>query len=254
MRKTPTFSEGMAASPHETASHIRSRHPRLAQLPGILLLAVFLLMSGCASQTVFQSNFDRFGTGIPPIGPEKVGTTAVDPLSDQYVHVASSHGNNVVITRADHVDPVPAAALQCKFAQFQGDGVYVLSTVLYMPTGTGAATIQFETFDQTVGDYGHGFLHIDLMPDNTLRIDDNDATKFGTFPRDQEFVLQVTLKINPAPTAHIVLAGAGASAELDYPILPPFVPLARQYGSVRLWMGTPWTGSFIASNVVVTYQ
>jgi hypothetical protein len=144
------------------------------------------------------------------------------------------------------------AALQCKFAQFEGDGTYVFSTFLYMPSGTGAATVQFEPFDQPIGNYGGGFLHLDLMPDNTLRIDDNDATRFGTFPRDQEFVLQVTVKINATPTAHILLSGAGASGERDYTILPPYVPLARQYGAMRLWMGVPWTGEFRATNIVVT--
>jgi hypothetical protein len=92
------------------------------------------------------------------------------------------------------------------------------------------------------------------MPDNTVRIDDDDATKFGTFPRDQSFVVQVTLKVNPTPTAHIVLSGAGASGEKDYTILPPYVPMARQYGAVRLWMGEPWTGFFTATDIVVTFN
>ena len=82
-----------------------------------------------------------------------------------------------------------------------------------MRHGTGAATIQFEPFNQQIGRYGDGFLNLDLMPDNTVRIDDNDAIKFGTFPRDQEFIVQVTLNINATPTAHIVLSGAGASGE-----------------------------------------
>jgi hypothetical protein len=90
------------------------------------------------------------------------------------------------------------------------------------------------------------------MPDKTVRIDDNDATKFGTFPWDQEFILQVTLKINATPTAHILLSGSGASGESNYTILPPYVSLARQYGAVRLWMGLPWTGAFQATNIVVT--
>jgi hypothetical protein len=130
----------------------------------------------------------------------------------------------------------------------------MFSTILYMRTGTGAATIQFERFDQQVGSYGDGFLHLDLMPDNTVRIDDNDATKFGTFPRDQKFVVQVTLNINATPTAHILLSGAGASGERAYTILPPYVPLARQYGAVRLWMGYPSPGFFTATDIVVTHK
>jgi len=36
-----------------------------------------------------------------------------------------------------------------------------------------------------------GFLHLDLMPDNSVRIDDIDTTKFGTFQRGQPFIVQV---------------------------------------------------------------
>jgi hypothetical protein len=217
---------------------------------GITLLVCCWLLAGCAGETVFQSDFAKFGDHIPPIGNQKVGTTAVDPVSDQYVFSTGADGN-VWISRADHVEPVPRAALVCNFSQFKGDGTYVFSTILYMRTGTGAATIQFEPFNQPVTSYGDGFLHLDLMPDNTVRIDDNNATKFGTFPRDQHFILQVTLKINPTPTARILLSGAGASGQTEYNILPPYVSRARQYGAIRLWMGSPWTGFFTAANIVV---
>jgi hypothetical protein len=75
-----------------------------------------------------------------------------------------------------NLTPHRSAALLCKFAQFKGDGTYVFSIILYMPTGTGAATIQFEPFNQQGASYGDGFLHLDLMLDNTVRIEDNDAT------------------------------------------------------------------------------
>jgi hypothetical protein len=75
---------------------------------------------------------------------------------------------------------------------------------------------------------------------------------FGTFPHDQPFIAQVTLNINAAPTAHIVPGGSGASGQMDYAIQAPFIPLARQFGAVRLWMGIPWSGPFDATNVVVT--
>jgi hypothetical protein len=63
--------------------------------------------------------------------------------------------------------------------------------------------------------------------------------------------VQVILNIRATPTAHILLSGAGASGERDYAILPPHVPLARQYGTVRLWMGYPSPGHFSAADVVV---
>jgi hypothetical protein len=230
------------------------RKLRRASLPGLALIGSCWLVSGCATETVFQSDFKRFA-GLPPIGSQAVGTTAIDPQSDQYVTAGTTQlRNDVRIARADpvlHIDPVPRAAVICNFKQFEGDGTYVFSTLLTMRSGAGAATIQFEPFGQRSDDYDRGFLHLDFMPDDTVRIDDDDATRFGTFPRDQLFIVQVTLKIDATPTAHILLSGAGASGEKDYTILPPFVPLARQYGAVRLWQGLPWSGFFLAADIVV---
>jgi len=250
----PVFPECAPTPRQNTRSPTLSRKPCIALARGAITLAACWLLAACSGETLFQSDFASYETHTPPIGPEKVGTTAVDPVSDQYVWVANSTDNTVLITREFGAMPVPRAALLCNFAQFRGDGTYLFSTILYMRTGTGAATIQFEPFNQQVGSYENGFLHLDLMPDNTVRIDDDDATKFGTFPRDQSFVVQVTLKINPTPTAHIVLSGAGVSGEKDYTILPPYVPLARQYGAVRLWMGEPWTGFFTATDIVATFN
>jgi hypothetical protein len=120
-----------------------------------------------------------------------------------------------------------------------------------MPSGSGVATIQFEPFGQPVNNVG-SFLHLDLMPDNKVRIDDQDASKFGVFPRDQPFIVQVRLNINPSSSnAHIVLGGAGAEGTADRTIPPPLQGMAQQFGAVRLWMGFPHTGRFDAINIVV---
>jgi hypothetical protein len=249
------FPESLSTARRKTQLLRLSRKLRTTSAHSVTLLTACWLLAGCApSETLFESDFTTFIQHNPPVGNEKVGTTEVDPYSDQYVWASNGW---VFISRAWHVDPVPAAGLLCKFAKFEGDGTYVFSAILRMSTvvcanTTCTATIQFEPFNQPVTSYGNGFLHLDLMPDKTVRIDDNDATRFGTFPWDQEFILQVTLKINATPTAHIVLSGAGASGESDYSILPPFVPAARQFGAARLWMGLPWTGAFSVTNIVVT--
>ena len=157
------------------------------------------------------------------------------------------------ITRPDGQPPAPIAGLQGNFSQFRDDGVYTFTATLFMPSGSGLATIQFEPFNQPVSNLTN-FLHIDFTQDNHVRIDDNDGTKFGSFPRDQPFIVQVTLNINASPTAHIVLSGAGASGQADYSILSALRPLARQFGAIRIWMGFPWTGRFQATNIVVKRQ
>ena len=51
---------------------------------------------------------------------------------------------------------------------------------------------------------------------------------------------------------HIVLGGAGATGQTDYTIQPAFLNLVPQFGAMRLWMGAQWTGSFDATDIVVT--
>jgi hypothetical protein len=44
---------------------------------------------------------------------------------------------------------------------------------------------------------------------------------------------------------------SGASGQIDLHDPGPLTPRARQFGSVRLWIGFPWSGPFDATNVVV---
>ena len=135
-------------------------------------------------------------------------------------------------------DPVNIVVFQGNFSQVGGDGSYTFDATLFIPTGQQVASVQFEQFNQPVANSFNGFLHLDFLQNGTIRIDDRADKVFGTFPHNQPFIVQVTLNINAAPTAHIVLAGAGTSGQTDYTILqgPPF-PDARQFGAVRLWMG-----------------
>jgi hypothetical protein len=263
MRAIMTLTQCLPALTRETAIPPPTRKPFGHWARRITWLAACVLLSGCGSQTVFQSDFAHLGSPPTPLGSQRVGSILIDPLSDQY-SIADPNGG-LVITRSGFPPGrspiVETAAVQCNFgrdpfsnstAPFHGDGTYVFTTFLYMPTGTGAATIQFEPFGQPVRDYGKGFLHLDFLPDNTMRLDDDDGTKFGAFPRDQWFFLQVTLKITATPSVHLLLSGAGASGERDYTVRPPFVPLARQFGAVRLWIGAPWNGYFKANTIVAT--
>jgi len=183
-----------------------------------------------------------------------VGTANVSGSPGSVVVVASpvqTGGRWVQVARPN--DPVTIVAFQGNFVQFAGDGSYTFDATLFIPTGKAVASVQFEQFNQPVANSFNGFLHLDFLQNGTIRIDDRPDKVFGTFPHDQPFIVQVTLNINAAPTAHIVLAGAGTSGQMDYTIVqgPPF-PDARQFGAVRLWMGTPQSGLFDATNIVVT--
>jgi hypothetical protein len=215
-------------------------------------LSALLFLPGCARATLFQSDFDPTPVNQPPAQAQKVGTARIHGPAGNVIVIAppvTPSGKWVQISRTTDSD---IAGFQGNFSASRGDGQYTFTTTVFMPTGSGVATIQFEQFGQPVSSVA-SFLHIDLMPDNKVRIDDLDGSKFGTFPRDQPFIVQVTLDINAsAPKAHVVLSGAGASGTADRDIPPPFHGMARQFGAVRLWMGFPHTGRFDATNIVVT--
>lgn len=218
----------------------------------IVPLVAFTMLTGCANETLFRSNFDQTAIGQPPATMQDTGTAHVHGPAGSVLIVAPPvlpSGKWVRISRPDGPE---VAGFQGTFSQFRGDSVYTFSTTMFMPSGSGIATIQFETFTNPVSSL-QAFLHLDFTQDNHIRIDDNEATKFGSFPRDQPFIVQVTLNINAsASTAHIVLSGAGASGERDYTVIPPLQSLSRQFGAIRLWQGFPHMGAFDATNIAVT--
>jgi hypothetical protein len=233
-------------------SHKRFEEPSRSARRGFCLICAALL-SACSSQTLFQSNFDATPIGQPPAHMQQVGTANVSGSPGSVVVVASpvqTGGRWVQVSRPN--DPVTIVAFQGNFSQFAGDGSYTFDATLFIPPGQAVDSVQFEQFNQPVSNSFNGFLHLDFLQNGTIRIDDRPDTVFGTFPHNQPFIVQVTLNINAAPTAHIALAGAGASGQTDYTIQAPFIQAARQFGAVRFWMGFPWTGPFDATNIVVT--
>jgi hypothetical protein len=154
--------------------------------------------------------------------------------------------------RITHPNPSVPTAPRGDFAQFRGVSTYALLAALVIPSGAGVVTLQFEPFGCPASDYT-SFLHLDFMPNNTVRVDDGQAS-FGTFPRDQLFTVSVRLDITAASTrTHFQLFGTGAAGDLDFTVQPLFQNLARQFGAVKFWMGFPHTGSFAVDDIVVTF-
>jgi hypothetical protein len=214
--------------------------------------AVLLLLPACASETLFRSNFDNTPVNQPPATAQSVGTAHVDGPSGSVIVIAAPVAPSGKWVQVSRPTGPAVAGLQGKFVQSKGAGVYTFSATMFMPPQSGVASVQFEPFLNQVSNL-FAFLHLDFMPDNKVRIDDNEATKFGTFPRGQPFIVQVTLNINTtASTAHIVLAGANASGTKDYTILSPLQNRSLEFGAIRIWQGFPQTGAFDATNIAVT--
>jgi hypothetical protein len=235
---------------------------RVGNMRRVLFLSFLIALTtagSCNSELVFKSNFNLTAVNQPPSPTQAVGTASFDgpPLSVLVVGAppnAAPPPKWLQINCATGITG-KVCSFQGKLAQFKGNGTYVFSTELFMPQDNiGVATIQFEPFTQPVGSPS-GFLHLDFMPDNRVRIDDDESTKFGTFPRNKPFLVQVTLNINDtSPKARIILSGDGASGQADRTVIPPLIQQARQFGAVRIWMGFPHRGAFLASDVTVTYK
>jgi hypothetical protein len=216
-----------------------------------LTALVVALLSGCASETLFQSNFDATPVGQPPATAQQVGTGAIGGPSGTVVVVAppvQPSGHWLQISRPEGND---VSSFQGKLIGRPAQGTYTFTATMFMPSKAQTATVQFEPASNSVSDL-NGFLHLDFTPDNSVRIDDIDGTAFGQFPRDQPFIVQVTLTIGVPSTAHIILSGAGASGDKTYQVLTPFNGPAQQFGAIRVWQGIPHTGAVDVTNIVVS--
>ena len=144
----------------------------------LFALVSLLLLTNCARETLFQSNFDPTPVNQPPATNQQVGTVNVDGPAGSVKVVASPQqtgGKWVQVTRTANQQSV--SGLKCNLSSFKGDGEYTFSTFMFIPSGSGMATIQFEPIGQAPSTLT-SFLHLDFTPDNKVRLDDNDATTF----------------------------------------------------------------------------
>lgn len=218
----------------------------------VALIGVLALV-GCETTTLFQSDFDANAVNQPPAPTQKVGRIEVDAPAGSVVVVpappGAGGGNWVQIGRPTGPN---VSTLQARLSELAGQGQHTFLAYVYMPTGAGTASIQFERVNQAASHYD-AFLHLDLLPDNSVRIDDDATKEFGTFPRDEPFLIQVALDIGATEaTARVLLSGANASGEYQHTIPGYWLPIAHQFGTVRIWQGFPHTGAFQVTNLLVT--
>ncbi len=139
----------------------------------MFLLLTMMLLSACASETLFQSNFDSTPVGSPPSPAQQVGTINLFGPAGSVVVVPTpeSPGQKwVQITRPNGPD---ISGFQGVLSQFRGPGQYTFSTYLYFPPTNIPAiqslgTIQFEPASAGGGSLV-SFLHIDFMGNNQVR-------------------------------------------------------------------------------------
>ena len=219
---------------------------------GVFILLIALLMNGCKSTTVLLANFNNDNIGSPPATSQATGTVSV--ISGGGSVIVNSPNNTIKSKKwcgishpFNNSDP---AELTGNFTQF-GKGKYGLLASLYIPDKEEVVTVQFEASKQSPLPFGP-FLHLDFMPEGDVRIDDG-IQRFGQFPRNQNFVLSVNLNITDvAATAEITLLGANASGNTTVQISQNVLPLARQFGAVKFWVGFQHRATFFVDDIIVT--
>ena len=198
---------------------------------------------------LFSSNFDPTPDLAPPSTVQAVGTARVEgpPNSVIVVDPPFPHTDKWVQITGLPPTSQQLASFVGVLTEVDGDGVYNFSAAIFVPTGSSVCSISFETA------VAQEFMHIDFTVANGVRID--DTVEFGSFVRDQVFLLQVTLNISAGQsTAHVVVSGGGASGDFLYTMPTPFQILSRQFGAIRLWKGFGDPGSFDATNIVVSRE
>jgi hypothetical protein len=217
-----------------------------------LIIIPLIMVSGCSGEKIFVANFNGNQTGQPPAHNQEVGVVDIMPPNGNCIvaKVPDLPSNWVKISRPDN--PQVIAGMISNASVSRGIGKYTFTATLFIPDDGGVPTIQFEPIHQHPP--GLDFFHIDFLKNNKIRVNDSEANVFGSFPRNQPFIIQVTLNITSNnSSADIVLSGANTSGQFHVAGFTGSA-FAPQFGSVRFWMGYPWVGSFYATNIVLRYQ
>jgi hypothetical protein len=228
-----------------TKSSISKFHLLLVAASGIILLC------SCKATTVLLANFKNDNIGSPPGPNQPTGSVLLNPGSGLITVVASPPIANqpankwALITHP--AQPATETTLTGRFTQ-SGTGKYGLLASMHIPGNAGVVSVQFEAANPP-----GSFMHLDFMAEGDLRIDDDDNLRFGHFPRDKNFVLSVKFDITATTaTVEFTLLGADASGNKIVNVKPLFLPVARQFGAVKFWIGFQHRAEFFVDDIVVT--
>ena len=232
----------------------------------IMPIAALLSLGGCASTTLFQSSFNSQPVNGPPAATQLVGTmqlisgdTAIkvemNPLygpSDNWLRIT-----RYVLESTNNV--TPPTTVQGTLAQTFPNGNYSFVGVLFV-YADGPVTLEFDASPQ--GPVAVSFLHLDFMPDGSVRFDDDPSVTCCHYARAWPFTLSVSIQVTASSAiAHVTLSGGqeihgnvntqGVSqGSYDYTIKQP--TFASRFGAFRLSIGYPWQGEFFGTDLLVT--
>jgi hypothetical protein len=175
----------------------------------LLALTVF---TGCNTSSVYLDKFDSTSPGSPPAQPQ-VGTStivgsvvaAADPTNTN----ASDHWLQLTRTAptatASYIGTLKTPVTAKGGANF----------VAFVPSSSPIDVSVY--FEPSSGPQGAPLLHVDLLPNGNIRLNDTDVVGTYKFDHLVGFFISFDLKASP-PTSTVLIRGGGQDASTTIPV------------------------------------
>jgi hypothetical protein len=200
----------------------------LCAMIAVLSLAI---LTGCNATTVYLDKFDS-PTGSPPAQPQ-VGTSTI---SGSVVVVADPTNTNA----ADHWLQLtrPAATSTASYIGTLKSPVTAKGGINFVGFVPSTSPIDLSVyFLPANGPQGAPLLHVDLLPNKNIRL--NDSEVVGTYQFDHlvGFFITFDLKASP-PTATVLIRGGAQDASKTVPVPPSLAG----FGFGKIQVDAPFEG------------
>ena len=224
-----------------------AKHTASALLLTMALLSVALLTS-CNSTSVYLDKFDSGAIGSPPVQPQ-VGTSvisgdvvvAADPTNsnsaDHWIRLTRTAPNALASYIGALTTPVTAKG-GIDFTAFVPSSSPIDVSVYFEPSS---------------GPQGAALLHVDLLPNGNIRVNDSDVVGTYAFDHLVGFFITFDLKASP-PTATVLIRGGGQDASKTVNVPPSLAG----FGFGKIEVDAPFEGinakpaKFFINDVVAT--
>ncbi|HTC91960.1 MAG TPA: hypothetical protein VK699_00725 [Terriglobales bacterium] len=204
----------------------------LSGLGVAIALLSLALLGGCNTSSVYLDTFDSTSPGSAPAQPQ-VGTSTI---SGNVVVVADPTNTNAAdhwlqLTRtaptatASYIGTLKTPVTAKGGANFVG----------YVPSSSPIDLSVY--FLPAAGPQGAPLLHVDLLPNGNIRLNDSDVVGTYKFDHPVGFFITFDLQASP-PTATVLIRGGGQDASKTVPVPPSLAG----FGFGKIEVDAPFEG------------
>lgn len=207
--------------------------------------AAIVITSSCGSEKLLSVQFNDEPVDSIPKTDQEVGKCRVGDPIGQFGQVRIKHlplsgnGNWIQLTQQAGAPP---AKFRCTFIASRGDGRYLVTFRLFIPSGN-AALILFQsgTFQPPTE-----FFTLDLPASGILSAPGSSSIA-GRFPHDAIFSVAVNLEIGEASKVEVTLLG-NAHGSFTADVASSVKDVARTFSVIQLTTDTKTPGSTFFAN------